>query len=200
MEKLLRLKPWPMFTLLFIIPLSLQFVFTYMPFIPADASYFFSRMVNILGLLLYTAWLYAACIRLSRHLPEGMSTSTNRFRIALLFPALYVLSGFITNLSYFTGIGLGWITDNENRMMTFFKILLIVSALGLFYTMYHMARLLKTVEYRHSVRVGDFIGDFFQIWFFPFGIWNIQARLNDIVDRVQDRSDSRDIFREEPVS
>lgn len=200
MEKLLRLKPWPMFTLLFIIPFALQFVFTYIPFIPADASYFFSRMVNILGLLLYTAWLYAACIRLSRHLPEGISTGTNRFRVALLFPALYVLSGFITNLSYFTGIGLGWITDNESRMMMFFKILLIVSALGLFYTMYHMARLLKTVENQIPVRVGEFIGDFFQICFFPFGIWNIQARLNDIVDRVEDRAGNMDIFKDAPVA
>lgn len=199
MEKLLRLKPWPMFTLLFIIPFSLQFVFTYMSFIPADASYFFSRMVNILGLLLYTAWLYAACVKLGQHLPEGISRNTSHFRIPLLFPVLYVLFGFVANLSYFTGIGLSWITGNENGIMTFLKILLVLSAIGLLYAMFYMARLLKTVAYQRPVRISDFIGDFFQIWFFPFGIWNIQARLNDIAERVRENTNNRDIFKEDPA-
>jgi hypothetical protein len=47
-----------------------------------------------------------------------------------------------------------------------------------FYCIYFVAKVIKTVESQEKVSFGDCLGDFFLIWFFFVGIWVIQPRIN----------------------
>ena len=39
---------------------------------------------------------------------------------------------------------------------------------------------MKSAEKQDNVKFEDFVGEFFLIWFFPFGIWKIQPRITNI--------------------
>ena len=49
-----------------------------------------------------------------------------------------------------------------------------------FYCLAYPAKALKSIESGKDVSLGDYIGDFFLILFFPIGVWFIQPRLNKI--------------------
>lgn len=51
---------------------------------------------------------------------------------------------------------------------------------ALFYCFAYPAKALKSIESGKDVSLGDYIGDFFLLLFFPIGVWFIQPRLNRI--------------------
>ena len=64
-------------------------------------------------------------------------------------------------------------------------VLHIVSIFGIFYSMYFAAKTLKTVELLREVSFREFASEFFMFWFFPIGIWILQPRINDIVEKQE---------------
>jgi hypothetical protein len=54
----------------------------------------------------------------------------------------------------------------------------------IFYALYFNAKALKAVEWQKKVTLSDYVGDFFLIWFFPIGLWFIQPRINNIVNKL----------------
>jgi len=52
----------------------------------------------------------------------------------------------------------------------------------IFYSLYFIAKELKSVELQKPVTFSDFAGEFFLLWFFPIGIWIIQPRINKIFE------------------
>ena len=185
-----------MFALLFIIPFAFQFAFNKVAHMPFDISYWGSRIVNMSGLALYTAWIYAACKKLCDHSPDGTHPTIDRIKVTLLFPVLHILWQLFCTVVYHTGTGSWLFVGNNNWALIFSQGISVLMIVGLFYGMYAMARLLNAVEHERPVRFAEFIGDFFLILFFPIGIWNIQGRLNDIAARMPD---DMDIFKQEPV-
>jgi hypothetical protein len=52
----------------------------------------------------------------------------------------------------------------------------------IFYTLYFVAKTIKTVELQREVKFSDFAGEFFMIWFFPIGIWIVQPKINEMIE------------------
>jgi hypothetical protein len=51
----------------------------------------------------------------------------------------------------------------------------------IFYTIYFVAKTIKTVELKREVKFGDFAGEFFLLWFYPVGVWILQPKLNKMI-------------------
>ena len=68
------------------------------------------------------------------------------------------------------------------KMLFFVVPLHLFSMFCMFYLLYFVSKTLKTVELKREVTFSDFLGEFFMIWFFPFGIWIIQPRINKLVN------------------
>jgi hypothetical protein len=189
MERLLRFNASAMFSLLFIAPFVLPFLIRHASFLPADVNILALTLINILGTLLYCAWVYAACTKLSTLLPQGIPLTTDRIKILLLLPVISTLWGPLAGL-------LGIVSTGTDVFYWLTIILGIASLCAILYSIFYMARLLKTVEYERPVAGSDCVGDFLRILFFPFGIWNIQPRLNDAARMVRE---DMDIFKQDQM-
>ena len=51
----------------------------------------------------------------------------------------------------------------------------------IFYCLYFVSKVFKTVELQRKVAFSDFAGEFFMIWFFIVGIWIIQPKINKMI-------------------
>lgn len=61
-------------------------------------------------------------------------------------------------------------------------ILQFIAVIFSFYCIYVAARNFKLAETQRDVTIGDFIGEFVLIWFFPIGIWFLQPKVNDLIE------------------
>jgi putative effector of murein hydrolase LrgA (UPF0299 family) len=52
----------------------------------------------------------------------------------------------------------------------------------IFYSLYFVAKTIKTVELQRAVTFSDFVLEFFLIWFYPIGIWIIQPQINKMIE------------------
>ena len=56
--------------------------------------------------------------------------------------------------------------------------------------LYFCSKTIKTVELQKEVFFGEFIGDFFGLWFYPIGIWFIQPKINKLAkDKIETIND-----------
>jgi len=53
----------------------------------------------------------------------------------------------------------------------------------IFYCLYFVAKVFKTVELQRKVTFSDFAGEFFMIWFYPIGIWIVQPKINKMIEK-----------------
>lgn len=186
-EKFLHAKHWQIFLPLFGIPAVFYFIvmgtmvsglstgqfpdspelmFGYMKYFP---------FVILSVMFVFWGWYWAVGTGLQREIPEEAALKVWRFKAALSFNALYTiffLSFFAYSFwSFNRGIAqlLGVIVPFH-----FFAMFCV------FYCMYFMAKTIKTAELQRRTHFGDCITDFFLIWFFPIGIWNLQPRINRI--------------------
>lgn len=189
MEKLLRFNAAAMFLLLFIAPIVLPFFIRHAGFLPADVSILALTLINILGTLLYCAWIYAACTRLGTLIPSDIPLTVDRIKVLLLLPVVNTLWRSLAGLS-------GLVSTEKDAFYWLTIALGIASLCAILYSIFYMARMLKTVEYERPLSGGECVGDFLRILFFAIGIWNIQPRLNDVANMVQD---DMDIFKQDPV-
>jgi hypothetical protein len=199
MKKLLILKHWQLFILLFVVPLIthialMAYLFTQMvnqdvP-LPADDPAavvgFFSSVMGavfvVLGVVmaLHFAWQYTLGSNLHKKLPESVNMSLSRFRTFLIIPFVYiVLVGFFM-ADMFSDI-------QANEMPNFYWFALIVplhlfSIFCMFYSIYFNAKSLKAVELQRPVKGDEFIAEFFLLWFFLIGVWILQPRINSIFE------------------
>ena len=60
----------------------------------------------------------------------------------------------------------------------------------MFYMLYFTSKTIKTVELQREVTFGEFIGEFFALWFYIIGIWFIQPKVNKLatynIEGIQD--------------
>ena len=199
MKKLLTLKHWQLFLLLFVVPLiahvSLMcYLFSQMMAqelpMPADdlmafLDYFLSVMnvvFIVLGvvMLLHFAWQYTLGSNLHKKLPESVNMSLSRFRTFLIIPLVYiVLLGFFM-ADMFSDL-------QANKLPNFYWFALIIplhlfSIFCMFYGIYFNAKALKAVELQRPLKGDEFIAEFFLMWFFLIGVWILQPRINKIFE------------------
>lgn len=201
MSIFLRARHWQLFLLLFGIPFLFQ---VYMisailstlsepyPYAnPDSVSFAFSGpflafpVMMVVMLVVFFGWFWSIGIGLHPKLPADVEIRTTFFKVSVLFPFLY-----ITTVS--VGVGL-MMSDLFNPVQStyhesiaaFGSVLMFLhlfAIICIFYSLYFVAKTLKTVELQRKATFSDFAGEFFLIWFFPIGIWIIQPRVNKLVN------------------
>lgn len=160
-------------------------VFTFLLYAMGDAAFPGALVLMVFALLIshfsFLCWFYQTGNVLSRYLPAGMEYPLRRFRTRVLFAAVY-----ITALAAWTVAGGLELTeqgldDPPLLVMAIIVPLHLFAMFCMFYGLYFNAKMLKTVEEQRELAFSEFSIEFFLLWFFPVGIWNIQPRINAIV-------------------
>ncbi len=193
-EKFLKAKHWQIFILMIGIPILFQFFMMFSMFLSfqtetnpdpeAIISMFkFFPIIIILYICVFFSWFWSIAIGLQNKLPEGIKMKTKKFKIFFFIPLVY-----ITLISI--GIGLifsGFIRGNNffpNNLWFLIPLIILplhlFSVFCMFYMLYFCSKTIKTVELQREVSFGDFIGEFFGLWFYFIGIWFIQPKINKL--------------------
>ena len=191
--RFLTAKHWQLFILtfgiIFIFQISILIsIFTRSEELNKDPS----RILNILQLfpimmIFYCAisfgWFWSVAIGLQNKIPLEIKMKIKKFKIFFFIPLTYMLFITLIMTTAFSGV----FSNDFNPMilagsMIFIIPLHLFSIFCMLYILYFTAKTLKTAELQRNVTFSEFIGEFFMIWFFPFGIWIIQPRINKIIE------------------
>ncbi|MFB6341172.1 hypothetical protein ACE1ET_05600 [Saccharicrinis sp. FJH62] len=195
-ERFLKAKHWQIFLLTFGIPFVMQIVMmiTMMSEIisnpqapPADfiEHMRFIPIIMFVFAAIFYAWIWSVATGLQNKLPEGVTMKVNRFKVFFFIPMVYLLL-LILAISIFFGDLTAMETEPDPvKILTLVLSLLPFHFFAIFcilYIQYFAAKTIKTIEYQREVSFGDFIGEFFLIWFYPIGIWFLQPKINTFVN------------------
>lgn len=142
-----------------------------------NLSFLLFPLVILLTMGGLLGWLYAVGSGLQEQVPVELRRPTRLFKVALVFPTAYLLTFMLVAFSL-----LGFMASTIGD-----GLVIIILPLHLFamfcivYTMFFSAKTIKLAELQRPVELVDFIGEIFLIWFFPFGIWFLQPRINELV-------------------
>lgn len=109
------------------------------------------------------AWLWSMGSFLSSITPQASRLNVRFFRLALVYPPLYIVA---------------FLTLFEHSLPALFLVIIPLHLFAMFcvlYTLYFVSKSLVLAERGES---SSFMGPFFLIWFFPVGVWIIQPRVN----------------------
>jgi hypothetical protein len=190
MKKLLSLKHWQLFILI-IIPVLFTWCTTLLTIV-TDAYYAFFMISSLIAGLCSTyllfAWLYILGTHICKKLPSGVNMNLRRFKTLLLIPCIYIalLIVLIPALS-----DSGRSSESTGMLMALVIVPMhLFSMVCMMYSFYFNAKALKSAELQRSATFGEYIGEFFLIWFFPIiGIWILQPRINKLFEqKAEDES------------
>jgi hypothetical protein len=182
MKKFLTFKHWQLFGLLLVIPMIFQFVMmgTLVTNSNPSIMQIGFPIVMILYMGLFFSWFYVLGTNLYKKLPSTVTMSLIKFKIFLVIPVIYTIFFSVFMAGMFSNISTG-VPPTPGIFALIFPIHLFVM-FCIFYCLYFIAKVLKSVEWQKPVTFSDFAGEFFLIWFFPIGIWIIQPRINKMFD------------------
>lgn len=185
----LKAKHWQLFLISTGVPLLFQFILMGTMFssilnegAPHLDAFFTYFNVFPLIMILFTGilfgWFWSIAIGLDKWIPKNLKLKTNRFKLFLFIPVIY-----ITLISFLIGSVMKGIIYPENleSILPVFGLIIplhLFSMFCIFYCLYFVAKTIKTVELQKEVSFGDFVGEFFLLWFYPVGIWIIQPKIN----------------------
>ena len=166
MNFFLKVKHWQLFILMAIVPLIIVIVFN--PF-----TFIVRLTYGIIGVGTFFGWLYSLGISLNRKLPEGLGIRTVYFKISFFLLVFFFVGSIMIQVLY----------DRPQHEDIFIMLPIVIFLQGcVFYMFYFIAKSLKTVELQRDTRYSDYADDFFRLWFYPIGIWNIQPRINELFE------------------
>ena len=132
--------------------------------------------VSIVGLF---GWMYAVGVGLQEKLPSSVPMRVVVFKFCTIFPLVYFLCFFIFFLNIW------WMIDTQAEPPIFPFIMIIplqlISIFCIGYSMWFMAKTLKSVELQREATLSEYAGDFALAWFYFIGVWILQPRINKIV-------------------
>jgi hypothetical protein len=183
----LKAKHWQLFALIIGLPLIFQIILLSVTTdglageagLSLDIFFLLLPIAPIWVLSFSLAWLYSVGAGLQSRVPIALRRSTHFFKVALAFPVIYVLFIIAVVFPMLSVMATSLIGSN----------LVLVIILGLhlsvmfciMYSRYFSAKTIKLAELQRPVSLGDFIGEFFLLWFFPVGVWILQPRINELV-------------------
>jgi len=184
----LKAKHWQLFSLICGIPLVFQLIImgTMISKIGggnSSAPALFSNFMIIFPIMtifimgIVFGWFWSVAIGLQSKVPEGVKMKVNKFKIFFFTPLIYI---FLVMIYFMTTMTNG---VQNPAVFAFIVPLHLFSMFCMFYIMYFLAKTLKTVELQRQTIFSDFAGEFFMIWFYPIGIWIIQPKINNMVEK-----------------
>ena len=133
----------------------------------------------------FFGWFWSVAIGLQSKIPEHVTMKVKKFKILFFIPLLYLLGMLVYFFFAFSSFFQLNPIPNPQLILGVFAIILplhLFSMFCIFYIMYFVSKTLKTVELQREVKFGDFVGEFFMVWFFPIGIWMIQPKVNKMIE------------------
>lgn len=130
-----------------------------------SSSYVFWMSV-LLGIPIYI-WIWSIGTKLHIQSKPDNKLKLYLFKVSILFPLVYGIYGIYRMIS----IG--------DVIMTMH----FAAMLSTLYAMIFAAKTLKSAELKENAPVSEYLGDFFLIWFFPIGIWILQPRIHNIIEK-----------------
>jgi hypothetical protein len=185
MNWFLRAKHWQIFILIFAIPLVVEIFGFIIAAVTRMPEFIFVVVFLVMMLAIGTqfGWFYNVGTALAQKVDGHGGINLSRFRSFSLIPAIYI-SALMLGMIVF-----GIFMLNHGRPSPFLAFLLIViipmhffSIFCIFYSIWSISKSLKMVERWNHVDLGDYIGEFFLVWFLVVGIWFIQPRINRLFD------------------
>ncbi len=180
MKRLLTLKHWQLFLLLFALPFTCQLLMGGFLFMARDISRVLAvfPVIMLLYVGLFFSWFYALGTNLHKRLPATVPMSLTKFKLFLFMPAIYMILLMAGMELMFAG---NKVNIQPNPLIFLFIVPMhLFSMFCIIYCLYFNAKALKAAELQRPVTFNDFIGEFFLLWFFPVGIWILQPRINKI--------------------
>ncbi|MEM7374145.1 MAG: hypothetical protein AAF587_36465 [Bacteroidota bacterium] len=190
----LQAKHWQLFLLLFGVPFLFQMLmmgFTFSQVFAEkqpDFDALYSQMIMLNGVMMilivtFFGWLWSVGLGLQAKIPSEVSMPVTRFKAFVIFPFLYIL--LIVGGMLYVSSGTSELEAMETFPVNPMIFLLIIpfhffAMFCILYDFYFVAKTIKTVELQRKVTFGDFIGEFFMIWFYPIGIWIVQPKINEM--------------------
>jgi len=194
-ERIQKTKHWVLFTLMFGLPILLQFVIGLVLMLSMSAEgqpsvlgflSFFSLFPLIMFLYIgvFFCWIWSISVGLQKYIKAENRLKTNLFKVFFFIPLIYILFFVLTfSTGFFPGFLDGeQFVSNVGFILAIMVPLHLFSMFCMFFLIYFSARTLRTAELDRTAGVNDYIGEFFLFWFFPIGIWFIQPRINNIVN------------------
>lgn len=197
----LKAKHWQLFAAMLGIPLIYQFYFmskislfqTYQE--PISGEEGFTQVLNeefirfdffpyimIFFSLIFFGWFWSIAIGLQKNIPTEIKMKVKKLKIFFFIPLTYIVILMIYVGGVFSGMGaIGFL--NGGWLIGIILPVHLFSMFCIFYTLYFVAKTIKTAELQRKVGFGDFAGEFFLLWFYPIGIWFIQPRVNRLYDK-----------------
>ncbi|WP_426491678.1 hypothetical protein [Hymenobacter sp. 102] len=177
MRFFLHLRPWPLFTLTFILPFGVMMASSMAlilrPLQPTAFILIYSCVMLLLMGSLF-GWLWTLGTYLARRLPAGTVAPVRWLHAALVLPGAYILLilGALATVVSTTAPAV------QSAWALFIVPLHLLSMAGILYSLQYVARALRSVELQRPAQFSEFVGEFFLLWFYPVGIWFIQPRIN----------------------
>jgi hypothetical protein len=135
----------------------------------------YNSMPVLLLFIVFIGWLWSIGVNLNKLIPDDLRMNISSFRYALLYTLIYMLF-FILFFVYIWRLG----TPHIPSYMLVIVPLHLLAMVCMFYAFGFVAKTLTMAEKQINVKVNDYVGNFFLIWFFPIGIWFIQPRVNKL--------------------
>ncbi len=201
-SRYLNAKHWQLFLLFFGLPLLFEIVFfstTLFTVIgnsenqePTAILYSFRLfpIFMIVYLAVFLGWFWSISNGLQQIIPQNIKMNTKYLKFSIYYAFIYIV--LICIFLFFQFTKFISIDNTDEHFSSSFTIVfgLIVpfhlfAMFSIFYSLYFTAKTIKTVELQRDVRLSEFIGEFFLLWFYPIGIWFIQPRVNRLIQLKQ---------------
>lgn len=189
----LRAKHWQLFIVMLGIPLLCQFYFMFSifsefgtktnPDIKNIMSFFqFFPIIMILFTGVFFGWFWSIAIGLQKNISEENKLNVKKFKILFFIPLFYTIFFMIYLSRLYSGIGTN-LFPNGGLILAIILPFHLFSMFCIFYSMYFVAKTIKTAELQRKVGFGDFASEFFLLWFYIIGIWIIQPKVNKLYEK-----------------
>lgn len=153
-------------------------------------------IVMLFIILTMFGWYWAICIGLQNKVPEHAKMNVKKFKFFYFFSVIYSLflvGAMVFLAAYLPMIIAGAVSFSTiSWVMSIFSIVNLVAVFAMFYCLYFAAKTIKTVELQRETTFGDFVGEFFLIWFFPIGVWFLQPKINALATQEFSKEEDMD--------
>ncbi|WP_418602933.1 hypothetical protein [Hwangdonia sp.] len=185
----LKAKHWQLFIVMLGIPVLFQFYTMYNMFSgfemesnpnPENVMDMFQvfPIIMILFTGVFFGWFWSIAIGLQKEIPQEVKMKVKKFKAFFFIPLVYIIFLMIYIGALFSEIGIN--DSNSGWIVALILPLHLFSMFCIFYSMYFVAKTIKTAELQRKVGFGDFAGEFFLLWFYFIGIWIIQPKVNKL--------------------
>lgn len=133
----------------------------------------------------FYGWFWSVAVGLQSKVPVTVKMKVKKFKILFFIPLVYILLLLIVIGVVMNGAIQNGAKPGSGLIGTIAAIVIplhLFSMFCMFYSLYFVAKTVKTVELQRTVSFSDFAGEFFMIWFYPVGIWIVQPKINKMIE------------------